>query len=72
MYHQMAADNGSGRQGLPSSNQTRMFSTTCAAGLSQSGLAYGSLPLGEFIFEVDPGVDAMILPGQRLYREAEF
>lgn len=56
------ADDGSKRQsfkavfedeGLPSSNQTGMFSTNCAARLSQSGVTYGALPLDEFIFSVD-------------------
>lgn len=57
------ADDGSRRQsfkavfedeGLPFPNKTGMFSTTCAAWLSQSGVTYGSLPLDEFVFEVNP------------------
>jgi hypothetical protein len=35
-------------------DQPKMFSTNCAAWLSQTGTTYGGLPLDEFVFHLDP------------------
>lgn len=41
-------------EGYPARDKPKMFSTDCAAWLGQTGVTYASLPLDEFVFNLDP------------------